>query len=98
MPNSLLYAVGFFTDGLHAALIDKGHQQLAVRSLHLVAPPCIHFLNLVVDSENQDVHLARPSIGSRLASRNCHCYTSFDTMTELIWDEKYKDGKKQGPV
>jgi DNA modification methylase len=35
---------------------------------------------------------------SQLASLGSHCYTSFANMTELIWDGKYKDGKKQGPV
>ena len=35
---------------------------------------------------------------SSLASGNYHCYTRFATMTELIWDGKYKDGKKQGTV
>ena len=34
----------------------------------------------------------------RLASRDWRCYTQFATMTELIGDGKYKDGKKQGPV
>src|SRR5438552_19166200 len=50
----------------------------------------------MVNAENQNIHI--PHLRSQLASRNRHCYTSFANMTELIWDGKYKDGKKQGPV
>src|SRR6266849_11000215 len=50
----------------------------------------------MVYAEHQNIHISH--LRSQLASRNRRCYTSFANMTELIWDGKYKDNKKQGPV
>src|SRR6266849_10674172 len=50
----------------------------------------------MVYAEHQNIHISH--LRSQLASLDRRCYTSFANMTELIWDGKYKDGKKQGPV